>query len=135
MERFIAKVEKTDTCWNWTGAIRGKGYGAFKYNERVLDAHRVSYMIHIGPIPEGLLVCHTCDNRKCVNPAHLFLGTYTDNMQDCIKKGRFCKTNNKDKMIHPSQGAYKRGCRCAECRKLNAIGAARRRHPSIGHIL
>lgn len=133
MERFFNKVIKTDSCWNWTGAIRGKGYGAFKFKGKTVDAHRVSYILHIGEIPDGLLVCHACDNPCCVNPDHLFIGTYTENMQDCVKKDRFCKTNNKDKSTHPSQGAYKRGCRCSECKKINAVRAMKRK--CIDHIL
>jgi len=86
--RFLEKILKSDGCWQWIAASRGNGYGCMKVNRKVIDAHRLSWEIHFGKIPDGLLVCHTCDNKKCVNPAHLFLGTHSDNMQDCLKKGR-----------------------------------------------
>jgi len=117
--RFFSKVMKTDECWLWIASLRGKtGYGAFKYQGKVYDTHRFSYMIHNGEIPTGMLVCHTCDNRQCVNPEHLWLGTYRDNWIDAMQKGRAKAPDNKHLIKHPSISAYRRGCRCEACREL-----------------
>jgi hypothetical protein len=95
-ERFWAKVDKTDACWNWAAAKGRHGYGVIategKYGSPQL-AHRVSWELHNGPIPHhdsahGMCVLHRCDNRVCVNPGHLFLGTHQDNMTDRDQKGR-----------------------------------------------
>lgn len=88
-ERFWKKVSKTETCWLWNAAISSNGYGKACIVKGVFEqAHRLSWQIHFGPIPDNLHVCHRCDVRNCVRPDHLFLGTRIDNMQDCAIKGR-----------------------------------------------
>lgn len=88
-ERFWEKVEKTDTCWVWTGGT-SHGYGdIFIQPGKHIRTHRLSWTLHFGDIPEGLCVLHHCDNPPCVRPDHLFLGTRADNNHDTHRKGRY----------------------------------------------
>lgn len=87
-QAFWARVSKTETCWFWTGAKLPRGYGNFAARGSRIYAHRHSYEIHIGLVPEGQFVLHRCDEPSCVNPEHLFLGTHNDNMKDMRVKKR-----------------------------------------------
>lgn len=87
-ERFWAKVNKTDSCWLWLGSLNSNGRGQLWVNGKSMVAPRLSWTMHRGPIPSGLLVCHKCDNPSCVNPDHLELGDQKKNMQDCADRGR-----------------------------------------------
>lgn len=87
--RFFYKVTvEENNCCTWEAARQGRGYGHFWLNGHHMLAHRVSWVIHYGPIPEGMMVLHRCDNPGCVNPQHLFLGSQQENMLDMISKGR-----------------------------------------------
>jgi hypothetical protein len=88
-ERFWSKVSKVEGgCWEWTACLHPSGYGLFGIGRRPRRAHRLSFEWANGPIPEGQLVLHDCDNRKCVNPAHLHLGDEKMNADECWSRGR-----------------------------------------------
>ncbi len=85
--RLLRMTERTDDCWLFTGCKDGGGYGNLPALGQV-KAHRVSWLVHRGPIPKGMKVLHKCDVRNCVNPTHLFIGTQADNVRDMMEKGR-----------------------------------------------
>jgi hypothetical protein len=102
LESFWIRVDKKSSseCWEWTGALTNKGYGKLSFSYKSRAAHRLSYELFYGEIADGLFVCHKCDNPKCINPHHLFLGTHKDNMVDMCSKGR----QNMQKKTHCPQG-------------------------------
>ena len=92
-EIFWNSVNKTNSCWLWTGPISTNGYGLFCFNSKITRAHRFSFTISKGEIPKDKIICHKCDIPLCVNPDHLWLGTHADNTADKMKKGRFVNSN------------------------------------------
>lgn len=126
-ERFWAKVQKSDACWEWMAYRNPAGYGKFgPTRQAIVLAHRFSYELTRGPIPDGLFVCHACDNPACVRPDHLWLGTNKENLQDASRKGRmtgapkrglFCRHGHeqteKNKRIWPGGQIQ-----CEQCRRV-----------------
>lgn len=96
VDRFLAKVDVVTEsgCWIWMGSLQRNGHGQMFIDGGLSGAHRASWILFVGPIPEGLCVCHKCDVYSCVNPSHLFLGTQKDNMDDMARKGRSAKGEN-----------------------------------------
>lgn len=132
-EKFISKINKKseDGCWIWIGSVRGvkpREYGAFCYESRIYSAHRFAWQLWKGviskPIPKQLCVCHKCDVTLCVNPAHLYLGTHKQNMQDKAVKSRYLgkmKSHCKNGHEYTDKNTYisKKGLRhCRECHRI-----------------
>lgn len=129
-ERFWEKVNRSgDDCWEWTAALDSSGYGHFVIDGRHYAASRVAWMLTHGPIADGMLVCHHCDNRVCCRPDHLFLGTAKDNTQDGVRKGRItgpairthCKRGHELTEDNVYRYGGKRKCRtCTRLRRAQA---------------
>ncbi len=102
-ERILEKVIISDDgCWNWSGAMYKRGYGQIRIGKRCYRAHRISYEVHVGPIPNGMVVMHLCDNKICVRPSHLRVGTQLENMKDGVSKKIFSR-DEKWAMEHPEK--------------------------------
>ena len=118
IERFWAKVRKSDGCWEWLAGTFSNGYGQFKVDGAPVKAHRFAWELHNGAIPEGLCVCHHCDVRACVRPDHMFLGTDADNMADRDAKGRQARQrgveNGQAKLTEEKVRAIRRDIRSQE---------------------
>jgi len=106
LKKFWDRVQKADGCWTWIPKVQTYGYGyLYVAGGRLVRASRLSFMIHKGPIPKGLFVCHKCDNRRCVNPEHLYAGTQRQNMRDAIERERLphglahCRAKLSDEQI------------------------------------
>lgn len=134
VERFMSKVKffDKDKCWEWNGYLRKDGYANFWIKNSVYLAHRISYFMANGTIPKKMCVCHSCDNRRCVNPEHLWIGTQKDNMRDCANKGRIVNPETEKQFCkrgHPLFGdnlkiwTRKDGLRFRKCRTCAAIKA------------
>jgi hypothetical protein len=131
MQRFWDKVDKSGDCWLWTASKTHQGYGYFRFDGTMRKAHRMSWLLANGEIPDEMFVCHTCDNPSCVNPEHLWLGNNQDNMDDMNIKSRHAMTKrthcpkgheydeqNTRKYTNPITGQFMRACRkCDSVRK------------------
>jgi hypothetical protein len=126
IQRFHQKYSKEPNgCWEWIEHKTHNGYGQMHFNGAKRRAHRISYEIHKGNIGEGLLVCHTCDNRKCVNPKHLFLGTHKDNHSDMVNKGRAVSPVNRNQSGESNANSKLQTTDVQDIRWLAKLGVAK----------
>lgn len=123
VSRFMALVDpstiKKDRCWLWIGGNKGNGYGSFNLAGKTVPAHRAAFILFCDGDPTGLDVCHRCDNRACVNPSHLFLGTRLENMRDCLAKGRTARGDR----LNPRHGEYSSSAKL-DWQRVRAIRAS-----------
>ena len=135
--RFLANiVPETITkqgCWQWSGAGKGNGYGAFSLNGKAIQAHRAAFILFNHFDPVGQDVCHVCDNRSCVNPDHLFVGSRSENMADAMRKGRLKRRKGahlKEVQIQEVRRLYLAGQRIANISRSTGIS-----HATISNLI
>ena len=126
-DRFWDKVKIGDGCWEWTAGKNSYGYGQFRIGKATIGAPRVAWVMQNGPVPAGLFVCHHCDNRACVRPSHLWLGTNADNTADKMAKGREAR----GAMMEPKNRA--RGVRHGRAKLSEAQVVEIRTRSAAGH--
>lgn len=123
LDRFIDHTEHVNGCWFWRGSLRKDGYGRFRMNGKTVLAHRASYFLHYGKVKPGSDVCHTCDNKACVNPEHLYLGDVSSNMRDKVRRSR-CQYASRTHCFkgheYTDENTYRHGGsrRCRRCQMI-----------------
>jgi hypothetical protein len=131
-EEFWAMTDRSGECWEWTGNRTRPGYGSARFRGKTVGAHRVAWMLaNDSEIPARMMICHHCDNPPCVNPAHLYCGTASDNVRDAYDRGRISRTQPRtpppvmpwDTLIHPGQAALILGVSTRNLGRLADAGA------------
>lgn len=133
VEEFWAKVDRSNLsgCWIWLRGKDGDGYGMFSWKNKTTKAHRFSYELEYGEIPEGMIIRHNCDNTSCVNPKHLVLGTHADNAKDRETRGRGIKGRKQTPEHIAKKARSRRGKKWTEEMKLRAAANRLKKQLSI----